>query len=386
MLGVLDITKFFGETTGGIKTYLLEKAAYVGRHPGLRQSVVIPGAQDDIRESNGVRWYRLRGRSIPTQAPYRFMLRRDAIREIVAREHPDIIEVGSPYAVPWIARSAARPGNIPLVWFYHTNLPRIISPRPERDPVHRQVLSRIASGYISRLANVFDAAIGASNAAVNELHAAGFTRVSHIPLGVALDHFHPSRRSRRAEVRSRFGLPDGPLAIFAGRLAREKELHLVIDAWPEVERETGAHLLLVGDGPSGHYFKRRSRAKNVTWLPYVSDRDRLADLVAASDIYLAPGPAETFGLAALEALASGIPVLSSDAGAVRELVEASGAGLVNPAPQVSVMARSVIQLFSQDLNTLGIRGRAYAEQHHDWQQVFDRIFQFYRQLMDEHHA
>ena len=73
-LGVLDISEFFGETTGGVRTYLLQKARYVESRPELRQVLVVPGARDSIHETGGVRCYRLHGPSIPTQKPYRFML------------------------------------------------------------------------------------------------------------------------------------------------------------------------------------------------------------------------------------------------------------------------------------------------------------------------
>jgi alpha-1,6-mannosyltransferase len=385
-LSVLDITKFFGDTTGGIRTYLLEKTDYVRAHGDLRQIIVVPGDHDSSEPAGRIRWYRVRGPRIPTQHPYRFLLRAGAVRRIVEQERPDVIEVGSPYLVPWIARRAARATNTPLVWFFHTNFPRIISPRPDRDSRGRRLLGRMAAGYVRRLAGVFDAAVGASEVAVRELERAGFARVEKIPLGVSLEHFHPRRRQSAGETRKARGLPDAPLAIFAGRLAREKELDLVIDAWPRVEAETGAHLVLVGDGPSRAYFEARCRARQVSWFPYETDRNRLADLLAACDLYLAPGPAETFGLAALEAMASGLPVVSSDQGAVRELVEASGAGIVNPEPDSGAMAESIIQLLSQDLGALGDRARRYAEVHHEWDVVFNRLFAFYREILAGRHA
>src|SRR5438093_11176500 len=73
-LGVLDITEFFGETTGGVRTYLLQKAQYMQRHPRLRQTIVVPGARDEILAAGGVRCYRLPGPSHPTQNPERFTL------------------------------------------------------------------------------------------------------------------------------------------------------------------------------------------------------------------------------------------------------------------------------------------------------------------------
>ena len=388
MLGLkaLDITKFFGTTTGGIRTYLLEKAQYVQRRDDLRHVVIVPAKDRSVKEDGSSRWYFLPGLPIPTQAPYRFLASRRRVSAILEAERPDIIEVGSPYLVPWITRIAAKPLGIPLVWFYHTNFPRIISPRRDRDSTWRRVTGRLAERYVRRLASVFDAAIGASQVAVNALVDAGFQRVEKIPLGVSLGVFHPDRRKDAAQTRRSSGLPEGPLAIFTGRLAREKELGLVLDAWPEVERETGAALVLVGDGPSRDYFRRRCRASRVVWLPYEPNRDRLADLLAAADLYLAPGPAETFGLAALEAMASGLPIVASDQGAVRELVEASGAGVVNPEPTPAAMATSIITLLGRDLPQLGRLGRRYAEAHHSWEKVFDRLFEFYGRIIAERRA
>jgi alpha-1,6-mannosyltransferase len=385
-LKALDITKFFGPTTGGIRTYLLEKSNYVQQHAELRHVVVVPGEKDLVTEAGGTRWYHLAGPPIPTQAPYRFLLSRRRFAAILEEERPDIIEVGSPYLVPWIARRAARPLNIPLVWFFHTNFPRIIAPRLDRNGLFRRAAGRLADRYVGRLAPVFDAAVGASRVAVDALTGAGFRRVERIPLGVSLSVFHPRRKEYAGRTRRSRGLPEGPLAIFIGRLAREKELGLVIDAWPAVEKATGTTLVLVGDGPSRAHFQARSKASRVVWLPYERNREQLADLLAAADIYLAPGPAETFGLAALEALASGLPVVASDQGAVRELIEASGAGVVNPEPTANAMAESIIALLGQDLPRLGAMGRQYAELHHPWEKVFDQLFSFYRRVIVECHA
>lgn len=374
----LDITKFFGDTTGGIRTYLLEKAKYVARQPDLNQVIVIPAEDDSVIDEGHTRWYRLAGIPIPTQAPYRALLSTRKIRSILDQERPDIIEVGSPYLVPWITRRAARSLASPLVWFYHTNFPRIISPRPGRDSFLRRSAGRLAERYLAKLAGIFHGAIGASQVAVDALVRGGFRNVEKIPLGVDLAHFHPGRRVHAGRTRELHGLPVGRLALYVGRLAREKELELVIDAWPAVEKATDATLVLVGDGPSRQHYQNRCRAGRVVWLPYEKDRDRLADLLAAADVYLAPGPAETFGLAALEAMASGVPVVCSDQGAVRELVEASGAGVVNPEPHAGAMAESIVSLLGQDLESLGSRCRKYAEANHSWESVFERLFAFYR--------
>ena len=131
-MSVLDITEFFGRTSGGIRTYLLEKARYVEEREHLSQVLVVPGKHDTITQMEGVRAYQLRGPKVPKAAPYRFMLATRSPRRIIEHERPEVIEIGSPFTVPWIVNYATRRLDIPLVYFYHSNFPRIMCPFPER--------------------------------------------------------------------------------------------------------------------------------------------------------------------------------------------------------------------------------------------------------------
>ena len=389
-LGVLDITEFFGETSGGVRTYLLQKARYVEARPWLRQVLALPGPADAISETSGVRCYRLKGPRVPGLDPYRFVLATRAIRRVVRHERPSLVEVGSPFLVPWIVRRAARRTEIPFVCFYHSNFPRTVAPFPERARALRRGAWRLAWRYARRLDELFEVTICASEWARRELARAGIERVVHVPLGVDLERFTPARRAGAAEVRRRHGLPDGPLAAFVGRFAPEKELEVLLDAWPEVHRRTGATLLLVGDGPLRGRLRERTAdlaaggargAPPAVLLPYERDRDRLADLVAAVDLLVSPGSTETFGLAALEAMASGTPVLSADRGGCAELVERSGAGELFEAASSSALAAAAVRLLAADGDALGRRGRAWAEREHDWSTVFDRIVDVYRGVL-----
>ncbi len=376
---LLDITKFYGETTGGIRTYLRAKARYVQDHPGLRQVIVVPGVRSEVEDDGNVRWYHVRGPRIPTQHPYRFLLDRRALAGIIARERPDIIEVGSPYLVPWMVRGPARRIGIPLAWFFHTNFPRIIAPRPDTMHGARPLLARAAWRYVAALGRRVDAVLAASDATARDLEAAGVPRVHRVSLGVDLDHFHPRRRGSRDATRREAGLPEGPVVMFAGRLAREKDLDLVLAGWPRVHSATGATLALVGDGPSRRRMLRDA-GPGVAWIPYQRDRERLANLIASADCCLAPGPAETFGLAALEALASGVPVISANLGGVPDLVRASGAGKVVPMEDAEALARAINEVLAAPAGSLAARARQWAELHHGWDTVMDGIFETYRTL------
>jgi alpha-1,6-mannosyltransferase len=378
---VLDITEFFGDTTGGVRTYLLEKAQYVQRHPELRQVLVVPGARDEILEAGGVRCYRLHGPYIPTQKPYRFMLATRSTSRIVAHERPDLIEVGSAWCAPWLVHLATRQLRVPAVWFYHSNFPRVIAPRPRDAGWARRTATDLAWRYVRRLGRMVEATIAPCRGLAAELSEAGLQNVTHVPLGVNLERFTPARRAHAADTRHRFGLGHRPFALYVGRMALEKDLDVLLEAWPEVERRTGVGLVLVGSGPARRRLMRSRGGQRARWLPYEGDRDRLADLYAAAELVVAPCPIETFGLAALESLASGVPVLAADRGGVAETVERSGGGRHFGAGDRASLAEAAVSMLQGDLAALGARGRAYAVAHHGWDGVFDRLIEVYRRVL-----
>src|SRR5690606_30575956 len=148
-----------------------------------------------------------------------------------------------------------------------------------------------------------------------ELHHWGVERVERVTLGVDVEHFTPARRLRVDAVRARLGIRQGaPLVGFVGRLAAEKQVDVLLKAWSTVARTTGAMLVIVGSGPQAERLAALADVGTVRMLPHEPDRERLADLLAALDVYAAPAPFETFGLSVCEALASGVPVVSVDHG------------------------------------------------------------------------
>jgi alpha-1,6-mannosyltransferase len=381
-MGVLDISEFFGETTGGVRTYLLQKARYVEARPELRQVLVVPGARDAIHETDGVRCYRLHGPSVPTQKPYRFMLATQSTSRIVAHERPSLIEVGSAWCAPWLVHLATRRLDVPAVWFYHSNFPRVIAPWPRTASPARRAASRLAWSYVRRLGRLVRATLAPSEFVAKELEHEGIERVHRVTLGVDLDRFHPRRRSYAAETRRWYGLPPGPLVLFVGRFAREKEIDLLLDGWPEVERRSGARLVLIGDGPSRRRLQKRPGSDRLFWLPFEQNRERLADLLAAVDLYISPCSLETCGLSALEAIASGTPLISADRGGVAETVRRSGAGSHFGSGDAGSLAETTCRMLAGgNLDHFGTLGRAYAEAHHGWNTVLDQIFHIYRNIL-----
>lgn len=381
----LDITKWFGETSGGVRTYLTEKARYVASRSALRHVLVVPGAFDGHAVGDGVRTYRIRGPLIPTQRAYRFLFATRTTRRVLEHERPDIIEVGSPFFVPWITALAARRLDAPLVAFHHTSLATL--PHSLGMGAPGAALWRRGSGaYLRRLDRLFRVTIVASQYARDELAALGVERLAHIPLGVDLQRFHPRQRESRAATRRHFGLPAvRPIVLFVGRLAREKRLDVVLDAWPGVARATGALLAIVGAGDAEAALRVRAEASmrrgDVVWLPFQGDREDVARLYGAADVYVSPGEWETFGLSALEAMASAVPVVTPASGGAAELVQRADAGSAYEPGSPADAARALIAALDGARDTIGSAGRRYAEREHGWATVFDRLFTLYHEVL-----
>jgi alpha-1,6-mannosyltransferase len=175
-------------------------------------------------------------------------------------------------------------------------------------------------------------------------------------------------------------VPDGALAVFAGRFTPEKRLETVLSAWPAVHASTGASLVLMGHGPIEEALRARHGHPGIVWHPFETDRSRVADVLAAADLYVAPGPAETFGLAALEALASGTPILSVDRGGAAELARKSGAGRCYQLGDVLDCAAQAVALIQAA--PLRAEARHCAEARYAWPVVLADLFAQYRAVIE----
>lgn len=382
-LTVMDVTKWYGETSGGIRTYLNEKARHVRSHPGLRHVLAIPGGEDALDDGDGTRTYRLRGPRIPTQQQYRFLLATRSLQRIVEHERPDVIEVGSQFFVPWVTRLATRHRRTPLVGFYHTNMERSVGAALRLDGSADMFSRSITRGYLRNVDRLFAARLAASDSLANDLRAAGIANVTRIRLGVDAATFHPDRRARRRRVRLEHGIPlDEPAVVYCGRVAPEKEIAWLVQQWKLASQFTRAWLVVIGEGPQKRELQAASREAHtrIIWLDFESNRERLADLLASMDAAVAPGPVETFGLSALEAMACGTPVISVDRGAGAELVQRSEGGATYRLRDEFDFAATIAMFLRGDLAHYGANGRRYAEREHTWERAFDELFSLYARL------
>ncbi|MFO7590252.1 MAG: glycosyltransferase family 4 protein [Acidimicrobiia bacterium] len=199
-----------------------------------------------------------------------------------------------------------------------------------------------------RLARRATVVIAVSHAVAAQLDAENVV-VVHESVDPAV--FTPTRAGR---FRGQLGIPDdAPLVAAAGRIDTWKGIDVLLDAWPAVVTAVGdARLVVAGgivQGKEAFAAELGRRAAGLPGVHWTGPRDDIADLLADSDAVAVPSTEpEPYGLVAVEALASGAPVVASDAGGIREIVDAAdpGAGtLVAPsdAPALAAALVTVLQ-------------------------------------------
>lgn len=357
---VCDVTMFYAPHSGGIRRYLQEKRRWLQARPQYSHSLVLPSgaavADESVREVPSV--------PLPFSHGYRLPIAPQcAVRALVALR-PDLIEAGDPYHLAWAALDAGRTLGVPVTGFYHSDLPRLAH------KLAGVAAERLAEAYVRRLYSQFDAVLAPSLCMVERLRALGVERVHWQPLGVDTAVFRPERRDEA--WRTRLGVrPSDKLLIFIGRFAPEKNLP---DLYSALDRLGPGHVLvLVGSGPV-------ASRPDVRVMPFIGDAPRLASLVATCDVFVHAGDQETFGLAALEAMACGVPAVAVQAGGLAELVDDEvGAAVPLDAQRGVAIADAVGAVLARDLAPVRLAARRRA-QRYDWQRVMPEIVARYAAL------
>lgn len=383
-LRVLDITDFYSESaSGGVRTYLRHKMEHLARW-GVSHAVVVPGARTGMERVGATRLHRIRGPRIPASPAYRTILSASEVRRVLELERPDVIEVGSPFLVPWLVRRAAGEPGIPTVGFYHADLVRTFAEpylRRRWQAPARAGLRAAARRLVRDVYRTFDATVAASPSVARELQDFGVPRVVHIPLGVDTGLFRPRDPGERAS-RTELGIPEGPaLGVYVGRFAPEKRLDVALDGHARIPEEGRPYLLLVGDGPDRPALERRAeRQRGLFVAPYQASREAVARIYGAADFYLAPGPGETFGLSIAEALASGLPVVTVRRGAGPDRVAGAGVAEAYRHDDAADAARALLTLVAGLGPAMASKARRHAEASYDWSATFDSLLRVYHRV------
>ena len=357
---IVQLANFYGPRSGGLRTALHHLGSGYAA-AGHEVVLIVPGPKREERElPGGVLRITLPALGIPWTHGYRAADPR-RVADVLDGLSPDVLEVSDRLTLRGFGRWA-RKRDVAGVMISHERLDRLLG-QVLPGPVAR----RAADAANRRTAADYDMVVCTTEFARAEFARIEAPNVELVPLGVDLETFTPGRRDRL--LRARYGAGEHPLLVHCGRLSVEKRVDRSIEALGELRRDgVDARLIVAGDGPRREALERRARALTplrdgrpaVHFTGFISDRTRLATLLASADVSLAPGPHETFGLAALEALAAGTPVVVSRSSALADIVTADSGAVAADDP--AAFARAVTEILARPPAARRIAARSRAEQ------------------------
>ena len=351
------VTDTFTPQVNGVTTVLRRMVEAIGA--AEEQVAVVAPRYSATPDGHASRVPELRVRSLPfppypdirlSIPPYR------RARRFLGDFAPDIVHVATEGPLGLLGRRYAVRSEIPLVTSFHTDFPRYT-----RD-YGVGALEPLVWRWLTWFHGPAHLTHTPGDWVRGRLQDKGISRAVTWGRGVDVRAFDPALRD--VEWRRRHQIAEkATIVVHVGRLAFEKNLDVLIDSWMLARQALGeqAVFLLVGDGPMAYGLSRRAPwARRLGFL----DRQELARDQANSDICFLPSSTETCGLVALEAMASGIPVIAADAGGFRESVRHGENGFLAPPESSADFARAIVRLAGDEAlrRSLALTARRTAEE------------------------
>ncbi|MET8680249.1 glycosyltransferase [Streptomyces sp. NPDC004647] len=319
-LRIVRLANFVTPASGGLRTALRELGAGY-RAAGHEPVLVIPGERERDELTAQGRVITLPGPLVPGSGGYRVLTDRRRLARLLEGLAPDRLEVSDRTTLRWTGEWARRV-RVPALMVSHESVDGVLGTWGVPEGAARQAADRLNR----RTARAYSRVVCTTAWAEREFTRIGARNIVRAPLGVDLDGRSPERRS--ASLRDLYAAPGDVLLVLCSRLSVEKGPGTALDALAVLRRRgVRAVLVVAGDGPLRARLAERARAERlpVTFLGHVAELADVAAHQATADICLAPGPVETFGLAALEAMACGTPVVANAGSALPAIVGTGGA-------------------------------------------------------------
>ncbi|MBS1811433.1 MAG: glycosyltransferase [Acidobacteria bacterium] len=395
----LHLTNSWHASSGGIRTFYRELLKAAESHQ-RQMRLIVPSETTHVETVNAyARIYHVAApRSLLFDSRYRLLLPhtylwQKTVRQILYNEQPDLIEVCDKYALSWLA------GLIRKGWLSNVQRPALVGLSCERmdDNVAAWITGNAVSRKLTQLylrecyLPLFDYHIANSHYTASELQQAMSARHERLvvvrPMGVNIGLFSPTRRN--AEDRLKLltlvaGNERTRLLLYAGRLSAEKNLPLLLETLRCLRRDEcrDFRLIMAGAGPLENWLCQESMrftTQCVHLQGQLNNPTALASLYANCDAFLHPNPREPFGIAPLEAMAVGLPLIAPNAGGVLSYANSENAWLAEPHGEA--FADAVRDVFSDDeVRWYRIaRARRTAERY-EWEKVTAEFFNLYDRL------
>lgn len=363
---IVQLANFYGPRSGGLRTAVDRLGAGYVSH-GHRATLIVAGAHpaDEVLDT-GVRRITVPGTKFFRVEGYR-AANPVRIRRLLPRLDADSLEVSDRLTLrgmgPW-----AKARGIGSIMISHERLDRMIALGAPR-----------VAGWASDVANLgtarsYDTVVCTTAFAGEEFARIEAPNVETVPLGVDLATFRPGRAT--AQARTRWADGADVLLAQSCRLSMEKHPARGIEVLRALIADgVSARLVIAGGGAMEGELRRQAAGLPVMFTGHLHDRNDLADLLAAADVAICPGPHETFGLSAMEALASGTPIVVSRNSALAAIATADcGLPAADTGSAFAAATRAIL-----DRGSAGYRhaARERAEQF-TWDRAVETMLELHR--------
>jgi 1,2-diacylglycerol 3-alpha-glucosyltransferase len=310
---ILMISDVYFPRINGVSTSIqtFRRGLHAAGHETFLIAPEYPGAARDT-EPNILR---VPSRGVPRDPEDRAMklgaLR--ALRPQLQRLEPDLVHIETPFIAHYRGTALARALRVPVIETYHTYFEEYLHHYVPLMP--RAVMRLVARRFTVAQCNVLDALVVPSRAMEQALLDYGVQCPMHIiPTGMEMDRFAGGDGQR---FRAQLGIAPGqPVLVHVGRIAHEKNIDFLFRMFAIVVRaKPGAVFVVAGEGPAlascKAYVRSLGLAQQVRFVGYLSRERELLDCYRAGDLFVFSSKTETQGLVLLEAMALGVPVVST---------------------------------------------------------------------------
>jgi glycosyltransferase involved in cell wall biosynthesis len=296
-----------------------------------------------------------------------------SLNQQLDRFRPDVVHIANPFSIGLIGMRYAHSRGIPIAASYHTDIPGFAA---------RWGWGAFSGGlqtYMRWLHNQADINLCPSNATRNYLAHQGYERLQIWTRGVDTERFSPKAASMQMRYRLSANHPSARLLLYVGRLSAEKRVEWLK---PVLEAASDAQLAIVGDGPQRSRLEEIFRGLPVKFMGFLRG-DELASAYASADIFTFPSANETFGNVALEAMASGLPVIAPRSGGLLDFMEHGKNGLLFDQENMGSLVENTLLLVKDPgyAHQIGCAGMNTASQR-SWNTVLDSLSLQYADLID----
>jgi 1,2-diacylglycerol 3-alpha-glucosyltransferase len=309
--------------------------------------------------------HRIRSHSVPTHEYFRITFPWEIKKEISLlfdRVKPDVVHIQSHYMIGEHVLYEAERRGVRIVATNHF-MPENLNPFLPFPQWFKDIVGRISWKDMGKVMGKADVVTTPTPLAAKAMHQHAFLR-KVLPLSNGIDS--AAYELRDGEVISRH---PHPTVLFAGRLAEEKHVNILIDAVAKTPAELNVHLEIVGGGEVRAALEsqvaRLGLESRVKFLGLASDAE-LREAYIKADLFCMPGTAELQSLVTLEAMSASTPVLLADAMALPHLVRDGENGYLftpNDSDDLAAKITRVLQLPAEELATMGKASRCMVEPH-----------------------